>query len=104
MIVQKQSGGFCYDTSIFEQQKNPEGQPDDQEKNKKKQISLIPYRTGNFYGPREFLCLFHNSISPKSLEKLTLPFIISRACHQLKDFVAKMAGFENRIAEYLRRI
>ena len=27
-----------------------------------------------------------------------------RACHQLKDFVAKMAGFENRTAEYLRRI
>ena len=25
----------------------------------------------------------------------------SRACHQLKDFVAKMASFENRIAEYI---
>jgi hypothetical protein len=24
------------------------------------------------------------------------------ACHQLKDFVAKMAGFENRIAEYIQ--
>ena len=26
----------------------------------------------------------------------------TRACHQLKDFVAKMVGFENRIAEYIK--
>jgi hypothetical protein len=26
----------------------------------------------------------------------------TRACYQLKDFVAKMAGFENRIAEYIK--
>ncbi len=25
-----------------------------------------------------------------------------RACHQLKDFVAKMVGFENRIARILK--
>ena len=27
---------------------------------------------------------------------------VSRACHQLKDFVAKMVGFENRIARILK--
>jgi hypothetical protein len=26
--------------------------------------------------------------------------MVPGACHQLKDFAAKMVGFENRIAEY----
>jgi len=38
----------------------------------------------------------------KSDKKQNHRYTLGRACYQLKDFAAKIAVFENRIAEYFR--